>query len=225
MTNWLSQIKYLAKGRHRRVILVFIIFYLVGVAGFIYPGTSAVFAGLTPVILIMSFVAVIVYHGESFTLKHFMVLLGIFLISFVSEAIGVNTGLIFGSYQYGESLGLKFFGTPVLIGMNWVFLIYSSASLINMTRVTGSIFVFLASSLMVFYDLILEQVAGEMGMWSWTDGFIPLKNYITWFILAVVFHWMLKYYAVPTINKVAPAIFTIQFMFFLMIFLLKGVVV
>ncbi len=224
MINSFEQIKNWSDGRQNLVILLFVIFYSVGVAGFIYPPTSALFAGLTPVILIMSFIAVIIYHEGRTTLKHLVVLSGIFLASFVAEAIGVNTGIIFGSYEYGDSLGLKIFDTPILIGLNWVFLVYSSSSIIHRTKLGGIILILSASLIMVLYDLILEQVAGNMGMWTWTEGYIPLKNYLTWFVLAFLFHWVLKYFVVPTSNKVAPAIFTIQFVFFLMIFLLKGVV-
>lgn len=224
MVKRFEQIKNWADGRLNLVILVFVIFYSVGVAGFIYPRTSAFFAELTPLILIMSFIAVIIYHDGKGTLLHILVLTGVFLFSFVAEAIGVNTGIIFGSYNYGDSLGFRIFDTPLLIGLNWVFLVYSSASIIRLTKLSGKNLVIAPSLIMVVYDLILEQVAGVMGMWTWTGGSIPIKNYITWFVLAVVFHWLVKHFRVPTSNKIAPAIFTIQFLFFVVILLLKGVV-
>ena len=31
-----------------------------------------------------------------------------FLLGFITEAFGVNYGLIFGDYSYGENLGFKF---------------------------------------------------------------------------------------------------------------------
>ena len=224
MENSLKQVSIWFHGKHRQIILLFVILYSVGAVGFIIPQTSSIFAKLTPVILIMSFLAILVYHESKLSWAHLGVIFAIFLVSYVAEAIGVNTGLIFGTYQYGESLGLKVFETPLLIGMNWVFLVYSSSSLMDLTRIRGSLLIFSASLVMVSYDLILEQVAGDMGMWYWADGIIPLKNYLTWFVLAILFHWAIKRFAVPTRNKVAPAILLIQSLFFLMIFLLKGFV-
>ena len=49
-------------------------------------------------------------------------LLLIFLIGMFSEFIGVNYGVIFGEYIYGNNLGFKLFGVPFLIGLNWVIL-------------------------------------------------------------------------------------------------------
>jgi putative membrane protein len=37
---------------------------------------------------------------------------------FFIEAIGVNTGLIFGNYVYKTTLGWKFLETPLIIGVN-----------------------------------------------------------------------------------------------------------
>ena len=53
----------------------------------------------------------------------------IFLLGFVVEVVGVQTGLIFGSYSYGATLGVKLFDTPLLIGLNWIFVSYSSYSI------------------------------------------------------------------------------------------------
>jgi putative membrane protein len=41
---------------------------------------------------------------------------------FFIEAIGVNTGLIFGNYVYKTTLGWKFLETPLIIGVNWILL-------------------------------------------------------------------------------------------------------
>jgi Protein of unknown function (DUF422). len=40
----------------------------------------------------------------------------VFCWGMLSEIIGVNTGLIFGSYTYGNSLGIKLMNVPIV---NW----------------------------------------------------------------------------------------------------------
>ena len=52
----------------------------------------------------------------------------IFLAGFVVEMIGTNSGLIFGGYTYGPTLGLKVGETPVLMGLNWIMMIYLTAT-------------------------------------------------------------------------------------------------
>ena len=46
----------------------------------------------------------------------------------ITESLGVNYGLIFGNYEYGNNLGFKFFGVPFLIGINWIILTAISAN-------------------------------------------------------------------------------------------------
>src|SRR6056297_2721763 len=41
------------------------------------------------------------------------------LIGTVAEAIGVQTGIIFGEYIYGSVLGPKIFDTPLMVGVMW----------------------------------------------------------------------------------------------------------
>ena len=50
-----------------------------------------------------------------------MVLLG-FLTGMITEILGVQWGWIFGNYQYGDALGYKVLGVPLLIGVNWALL-------------------------------------------------------------------------------------------------------
>jgi len=49
---------------------------------------------------------------------------------------------------------------------------------------------------MVVYDLVLEleQCAPGLGMWYWSGDNVPVKNYLTWFILALLFHLIVPYY-------------------------------
>ena len=47
-----------------------------------------------------------------------------YLATLLLEIIGAKTGLIFGSYSYGDVLGPKFFDLPLIIGLNWVIVIW-----------------------------------------------------------------------------------------------------
>lgn len=55
------------------------------------------------------------------------VVLGIAVLGFVAEAIGVATGFPFGVYHYGERLGWKVLEVPPVIGLNWAGLVLSFA--------------------------------------------------------------------------------------------------
>ena len=51
---------------------------------------------------------------------------------------------------------------------------------------------------MVLYDVIMEQVAPVMDMWKFDDGVPPLRNYISWFLLAVIFHSLVRLAGIKT---------------------------
>jgi putative membrane protein len=72
-----------------------------------------------------------------------------------------------------------------------------------------------ASSLMLVYDLFLEQVAPKMDMWSFKNLNVPLDNYIAWFIFASLFIALLRIVKVNTKNPIAPFLFFAQLIFFI----------
>ena len=77
------------------------------------------FAALSPINLYLTALLLIINQKK----PGFKELSGIFLIFSVGifvEFLGVNYGLIFGNYEYGQNMGPKFLGVPFLIGINWI---------------------------------------------------------------------------------------------------------
>jgi bisanhydrobacterioruberin hydratase len=201
------------------------IFYLVGIAGFIYAPTREFFSRLTPLALLLSAGFLVWFHQPKFQLKMLLAFGFIFIFSFLVEAIGVKTGVIFGEYIYGKGLGIKVLETPLLIGLNWLMLVYCTKIIAEQISGDSTIQLFFAPFLMVIYDLILEQAAPLLNMWSWAGGKIPVQNYISWYLLAFLFHLLLQKTKTQFSNKLAGPVFVIQFLFFVilvMYFLLTG---
>jgi uncharacterized membrane protein len=128
------------------------------------------------------------------------------VISFISEAIGVATGLIFGAYHYADLLGPKLLGVPPMIQIGYLATGYAS---VMMGRVILSLLgpvtgrAILAASLagafiMVSWDVAMDPYQSTVtGDWIWHDGGayfgVPLHNYAGWF--GTVFTFMLVYSA------------------------------
>ena len=119
--------------------------------------------------------------------------IGIVVVSFGIEWLGVRTGQIFGSYLYGQTLQPSIDGIPISIGSAWfVMLIVSTAvaqkiapkSLADDFRFKIA---FLVALLMVCFDLLMEPAAVKLGYWTWMNDHIPLQNYLTWFGLSFIF--------------------------------------
>jgi len=195
--------------------LFLVVFYTVGVIGLLLPATHSLFVKMVPGALILSALLLVLFHEEGFNLQLLGLLAVIFLISFFVEVAGVNTGVVFGNYHYGNALGLKLFKTPLLIGLNWVLLVYLSSSVAMRWFSAGWKSALAASLMMITYDLVLEQVAPIIDMWYWHANVIPIQNYFAWFVLALIFNGLIGWFKVKIYNSLALTVLICQFLFFL----------
>lgn len=219
--NRSSAISYLFN--HKRMVQgFFVIFYLVGVFGLLIPYTFPLFVKLVPLALVLSFLALYIFHESVIDWKTIVCFASIYVVSFIVEAIGVYNGLVFGQYTYASSLGPKLFETPLIIGVNWFFLVYTTSAIVENFKQPVGIKILLASTFMLVYDIVMEQIAPMLDMWHWENETVPLLNYAAWFALAIIFNTLVKVMKVPIKNKFAGFIFVCQFLFFLILFLLSG---
>ena len=196
--------------------LTFIIIYFVGLVIYFIPLTRDLFILITPYTLFLVTVAIFSHHKEWNT-KTVAVLASIFILSIVIEIIGVATGQLFGVYEYGKGLGVKIADVPVVIGLNWIFLVYASNGIISKYTSKNILIVLGAASLMLVYDIVLEKAAPLMDMWVFSENNPPTNNYVMWFLLALLFNVALQVFKVNTINKPARWLFFSQLGFFVII--------
>ncbi|MBM1107026.1 carotenoid biosynthesis protein [Aurantibacter crassamenti] len=171
---------------------------------------------ITPYTLVLVAIAIFSHHKEWNTTT-VAVLTGIFVLSILTEIVGVATGKIFGVYEYGEGLGAKIADVPIVIGLNWVFLVYASNSIISKYTSKNILITIGAATLMLLYDVVLEKAAPLMDMWLFSKNTPPINNYIVWFLLALLFNWAIQKFKVNTQNKPARWLFYSQLGFFIII--------
>lgn len=167
----------------RRFLLIF---YSVGLIGFIIPYTYPIFQHLIPLAILLNVYLLLVNH-EGLTLKEIMVFVFILLGGFFIEAIGVQTGFPFGMYEYGSIMGPRIFNTPLIIGLNWLMLAYGAYYFSDKLPIPQWLKPLAGSILMVLYDILLEPMAIKLEMWNWTEIKVPIQNYISWFIISLAF--------------------------------------
>ncbi len=195
------------------LIGILVLYYVVGIMLFLVEGTRSLFGSLTPLSLIMSFLAVLAFQ-PSWSPRLGLAFLTVFGLAVFVEIMGVQTGVLFGEYVYGKALGLKILDTPVMIGLNWLILVYCTTAIVNhgfknkITRIISG------AGLMVFYDLVLEYVAPVMDMWSWPTRYPGVRNFLMWFLVALIFHSLFQWLNLKIENRPARYLFLIQFLFF-----------
>ena len=138
------------------------------------------------------------------------------------EIIGVNSGFPFGSYLYGDNLGLKLFGVPLLIGLNWALLVFITSSIIpkslNKSKLAKAI---VGALLMLVLDYFMEFTAPVLDFWEFTPINPPLSNYISWFIAAFAMHLFLQFKQVRAEKLLSTHLYAAQLIFFIsLIFIL-----
>ena len=140
------------------------------------------FLSLSPISLIFTFL-IVAYSNIEVSYKSFATIIIIFFLSIISEIIGVNYGILFGSYYYGDNLGYSMYGVPLVIGLNWVVLTVSCGNIASyFFEKNKYLSIFFGSLLMLILDVIMEQVSGNIDFWYFNDDNL-IFNYITWFIL------------------------------------------
>ncbi len=210
-----------------------VLFHTIGLVGLLFFNKTF-FLAATPVNLLLSLVLLIWTQTEK-NISFFLLLLICFTVGISVEIVGINTGILFGDYTYGNVLGYKIKNVPLLIGINWFIIIYCCGISINtllmkaINRVaadTGknpmalkalSVIVD-GATLAVFFDWVMEPVAVKLGYWVWNgDGAIPMFNYICWFVVSLLLLTVFHLSKFNKQNKFAVNLLLIQMMFFLLL--------
>ena len=210
-----------------------ILFHTIGLTGILFFNRDF-FIQTTPFNLLLMFVLLVWTQFERNT--WFWIFLAACVVIGISvEIIGVNTGLLFGNYQYGEALGIQLKKVPLLIGINWFIIMYCcgvSVHTLLMKIIKGlppdaapgsknlkalSVIVD-GATLAVIFDWLMEPVAVKLNYWIWKgDGTIPFYNYVCWFLVSILLLMVFHFGKFEKQNKFAVNLLLIQVMFFLIL--------
>lgn len=190
-----------------------VVIYGVGLTGFLIPELEPWMMRLTPVNILMAMAAALFFHKKwnaRFVAAALMIALGGYCI----EVAGVKTGAIFGAYKYQSTLGFSALGVPLILSVNWFFLVYATRSVAQSWVKDPLLLALLAAAMMTGYDFIMEPVAVRYDFWTWDAGFIPTQNYIAWFIISFCFHYLFLKWVPMNSNPFAQRLLLIQVVFF-----------
>ena len=215
-----------------------ILFHTVGVIGILVFKSEMIIRS-TSLNLILCFL-LLLWTQENKNIFFWLFALITLLTGFAVEVIGVNTGLIFGDYNYGNVLGIKWKQVPLVIGINWFIVLYCSGvsvtallqRIINPVRPGQSDLVEIpqpppalkaisvisdGATLAVIFDWLIEPVAAKLGFWQWKGSDVPLYNYVCWFAISLLLMMLFRFSPFEKRNKFAIHLLLIQAMFFLIL--------
>ena len=157
------------------------------------------FIAKTPINLMLGFLLVLI--NIPFTKKYSkLIFVVFFLFGMGLEIAGVIRGDIFGVYHYGENLGFKVFGVPLMIGIYWAVLTTVTSQIGRSLFKNTIVIALFGASLMVGLDFLMEQMAHTFDYWHFKNDIAPLQNYVTWFGAAFLLN-ILAIYLIPKGGK------------------------
>lgn len=218
-------------SRYQIATAVAVLFHLIGLAGILFVNKDLFIQATSINMLLM--LALLFYTQRSINVGYIFFFIVCFVVGFSVEYIGTKTGYLFGNYAYGDVLGPKISGVPLIIGVNWFIIIYCCGVTIltlfnRMTRgleepqrpkpiMKMASVVSDGALLAVFFDWIMEPAAIALGYWSWNGGEVPMFNYVSWLIVSVVLLIVFHFSRFEKQNKFAVNLLLIQLMFFLLL--------
>jgi uncharacterized membrane protein len=113
----------------------------------------------------------------------------------LAEAIGVRTGVPFGSYAYSGTLGAQVLGVPAVVPLAWLMMAYPA--LLVGRRLAGGRPIavpFVAAWALTSWDVFLDPQMVDAGHWTWEHPTpslpgvddIPLTNFAGWLVVSLV---------------------------------------
>lgn len=188
---------------------IIILFHCIGAVGLIFAPFQ--FLKLSVFNLLLS--VVMLFWKADLKPIHYLMILTIAILTFFIEVIGVYTGFPFGEYYYGTNLGPKLLDVPLIIGINWIMLLFATHVILR--KQSFYVSVIGASILMVILDVVIEQSVNKMGFWFWKDNQIPLANYVSWFCISLLLSLYIRKKMPLKENKAALTLYLTQISFFL----------
>ena len=176
------------------------------------------FLPATPLIILVS-AGVVILRYEKFRQSRFVAFAVIVVMAFLVEVYGVKTGHLFGTYTYGNNLGWKLLGVPLIIGVNWAALIMVAQQLTtHYIGINNRIFSAISVAvIMTTFDFLLEVLAPQFEFWSFTEmNYAPQQNFIAWFGVSFCFG-LYSYSHFRNENETAVIYGIAQLVFFLVL--------
>ncbi len=200
----------------KRNIIPFLlfVFYSVGIIGISLSEFRNQIVALTPLNLLITAVLLIWGNGVYKSKLIYAVCITFFL-GYAVEVLGVTSGILFGEYHYGQTLGWKLMDVPIIMGVNWLVLSFSSLGIIGRLTSNPYLKVIMASLIMVVLDVLIEPIAIKLDFWVWAEVNVPVQNYIMWFFSALIINSIVQLLVKKIHFRTSAFVFSAQTCFFI----------
>ena len=189
---------------------VFLLLYLVSFAVTLAGGPGARWMWTTSLYLVVQGVLtfLILVHLTR-TARAILITSLLFFCCLIVEFVGVTFSVPFGPHYFSYFLQPFVAGNvPLAILCIWYILVvnaYLVLRAISTPRLNGFRLLLAVAVFVAALDVLLEPFAAFInGYWKWIDGVVPIRNYVTWFLLALLFAAVLHRWSAWRVPEIAP---------------------
>lgn len=192
---------------------VLLLFHVTGFLGLAFAQDKSFYLQFVPLNLLLTAGLLVAFQPRR-DANFWSFAVVVMLVGFFVEVAGIRTGVIFGQYEYGPTLGTQWLGVPLIIGLNWFMLTYMGGVLASHLPLPGFLRAVVAALLLVGMDICLEPVAVRYGFWNWRYDIIPLQNFKGWFAVALILQVYFNRMDFSKRNLLVPFVYLLQLLFF-----------
>jgi uncharacterized membrane protein len=115
-------------------------------------------------------------------------------IGLTAEVVGVHTGVPFGHYAYGDSLGPTIAGVPAVVALAWTMMAWPAALVARLLVGSTAARVLVGTWALASWDLLLDPQMVAAGHWRWAAPrphlpgveTVPLTDLAGWIVVSMV---------------------------------------
>lgn len=179
----------------KKLVIVILVMTPVGIIIMLNSALRDKYLWTTTIFLTLQFLSLLIYLFLKYHYKPVIFVIPALLVcGFVLEYVGVKTSFPFGSYSYSEILQPQILNVPIAISISWVVVVVSSFLIVSSVKSINSFSMVVYSAILVLgFDFMLEPFASFVNsFWIWSHAAVPVQNYISWFIVGILFSYFLK---------------------------------
>jgi len=208
-------IQFIRERQNLFAAIIFSIFYFVGFLGHIFKVTRPYMLAMTPYFLVIFGILAILPVLREKSRGVLFWAAGTMMVTFFLESLGTKTGLVFGAYTYGRTLGVSLLEVPPVIAFNWLLVVIGSIILSSFITKKAFFTALFAGAFAVLFDFVMEPIAITFSYWWWHGEVIPLQNYIAWFLIAFASALVFGLMKLDVKSRIPMIYVLVQFAFFI----------
>ncbi|MET4107825.1 carotenoid biosynthesis protein [Hymenobacter sp. UYP22] len=192
---------------------ILLLFHVTGFLGLAFSQDPSFYLQFVPLNLLLTVGLLFAFQPRR-TPAFWSFCLMVMVVGFLVEVVGIRTGLLFGHYEYGKTLGIKWLEVPLMIGVNWLMLTYCTGILVRYLPLPNILRAVVAALLMVGLDICIEPVAVRYDFWRWQYDVIPLLNFKGWLAVSFILQVYFNRVEFDKRNPLVAFVYLVQLLFF-----------